>query len=244
MVQSARRASTTSRWQISSIGLRAPVPCSRATMFFFRTVGPITSTSLAGKPASRSRFAIASAAVVTLPGDSVVSISMSCLKMSCANCFVASSTWPRAGNNVKTMAQMQVATAIKTDLTVLIVSPKLQSRSVSNISASRHPEIGLCHNAIEIADTQRGALEWWRGERFVFRTFEQEDRVLVNVHLQLFTHGIPIKKLAERRMDFVNLFGRQCSEQFAEMVLGFREWINFFGVGRARGRRTRRRRVC
>src|ERR1700687_5604293 len=35
-------------------------------------------------PASRRRFAIASAALVTLPAESVVLISISCLKISCA----------------------------------------------------------------------------------------------------------------------------------------------------------------
>src|ERR1035438_2704162 len=47
--------------------------------------------SLAGKPASRKRCAIASAAAVTLPTESVVLISISCLRMSCASLRVAAS---------------------------------------------------------------------------------------------------------------------------------------------------------
>src|SRR5580700_6999261 len=47
--------------------------------------------SLLGNPASRKRCAIASAAAVTLPTESVVLISINCLKMSSANRRVASS---------------------------------------------------------------------------------------------------------------------------------------------------------
>src|ERR1035441_7744233 len=47
--------------------------------------------SLSGNPASRKRLAMASAAAVTLPTESVVLISISCLKMSSASFRVASS---------------------------------------------------------------------------------------------------------------------------------------------------------
>src|SRR5580658_2377767 len=47
--------------------------------------------SLSENPASRNRFFIASEAVVTLPTESVVLISISCLKMSSASFRVASS---------------------------------------------------------------------------------------------------------------------------------------------------------
>ena len=106
MVQSERRASTTSRWPIRSTGLCAPVPCRRATMLPLRGLGPSTTTSLAGKPASRRRCAMASAATVVLPTESVVLISISCLKMSCDNCRVPGSTWAsRAGaENTKATA--------------------------------------------------------------------------------------------------------------------------------------------
>ena len=53
-----------------------------------RGLGPSTCTSSPAKPAPRSHAAIASAAVVVLPTESVVLISMSCLKMSCAICRV------------------------------------------------------------------------------------------------------------------------------------------------------------
>src|SRR3954466_3742040 len=47
--------------------------------------GPRTTTSFSGKPAARNRCAIASAATVVLPDESVVLISINCLKMSCAS---------------------------------------------------------------------------------------------------------------------------------------------------------------
>src|ERR1035441_5795873 len=50
--------------------------------------------SLSGNPASRKRFAIASEAAVTLPTESVVLISISCLKMSTASRRVA---WSDSG---------------------------------------------------------------------------------------------------------------------------------------------------
>src|SRR5580704_5500041 len=60
------------------------VPRYRATMLPLRSLGPSTTTSALGNPASSRRFAMASAATVVLPTESVVLISMSCLKMSCA----------------------------------------------------------------------------------------------------------------------------------------------------------------
>src|SRR5712691_128777 len=90
VVQSSRCASTTSRWPMNRMGLRFPIPRKRATRFFFRSFGPATRTSPSANPASRRRLAIASAAAVTLPTESVVLISMSCLKMSRANCLVCS----------------------------------------------------------------------------------------------------------------------------------------------------------
>src|SRR6266478_1813739 len=90
VVQSSRRASTTSRCPMNRIGLRFPVPWKRTTRFFLRSFGPATWMSLSAKPPSRRRAAIASAAAVTLPTESVVLISMSCLKISRANCFVCS----------------------------------------------------------------------------------------------------------------------------------------------------------
>ncbi len=47
--------------------------------------------SASANPASRNRCAIASAAAVTLPTESVELISISCLKMSCESFRVASS---------------------------------------------------------------------------------------------------------------------------------------------------------
>src|SRR6266576_524955 len=95
VVQSERSASTTSRCPMKRMGLRFPVPRKRATRFFLRSLGPAILTSPSAKPPSRRRLAIASAAVVTLPTESVVLISMSCLKMARANCFVWSGTWVR-----------------------------------------------------------------------------------------------------------------------------------------------------
>src|SRR5208282_2122856 len=91
VVQSSRRASTTSRWPISRTGLCLPDPCSRTTTFFFRSSGPITWMSLSGNPASRNRCAMTSAAAVTLPTESVELISISCLKISSASRRVAAS---------------------------------------------------------------------------------------------------------------------------------------------------------
>src|SRR5579863_3551146 len=79
------------------MGLRAPVPWMRATMLNLRGFGPRSWTSAGGNPASRRRWAMAFAAVVTLPaGVSVVLISMSCLKMERARSLVASSTCARS----------------------------------------------------------------------------------------------------------------------------------------------------
>src|ERR1700690_3569532 len=49
--------------------------------------------SASGNPASRKRCAIASAAAVTLPTESVELISINCLKMSWESFLVASSIW-------------------------------------------------------------------------------------------------------------------------------------------------------
>src|SRR5271169_4272275 len=51
--------------------------------------------SLSGNPASRNRCAMASEAAVTLPTESVVLISISCLKMSYESFLVASSICAR-----------------------------------------------------------------------------------------------------------------------------------------------------
>src|SRR5271165_2227600 len=99
MLQSSRRASTTSRCAMMSMGrsFDPDFPRYRATMLPLRSFGPITVTSAAGKPASRSRFAIACAAIVVLPTESVVLISISCLKMSCAR-VRADSSFGAAGH--------------------------------------------------------------------------------------------------------------------------------------------------
>src|SRR6266705_2163744 len=60
----------------------------RQIAFFFHSLGPATWKSFSAKPASSKRPASASAAAVTLPTESVVLISTSCLKISRANCFV------------------------------------------------------------------------------------------------------------------------------------------------------------
>ena len=67
---------------MSSTGLCLAVPRSRTTRFFLRSLKPSTAMSAAGKPASRKRCAVASAAVVTLPTESVVLISTSCFRIS------------------------------------------------------------------------------------------------------------------------------------------------------------------
>ncbi len=72
------------------MGLRFPVPRKRTTRFFLRSFGPSTCRSFSVKPPVRNRWAMASAAVVTLPTESVVLISMSCLKMSRASRLVGS----------------------------------------------------------------------------------------------------------------------------------------------------------
>src|SRR5258708_32040345 len=74
---------------MNRMGLRFPVPRKRATRFFLRSLGPATITSFSKKPASRKRLAIASAAVVTLPTESVVLISINCFRISRASWFVS-----------------------------------------------------------------------------------------------------------------------------------------------------------
>src|SRR5579872_4155315 len=64
----------------------------RATMFPLRSFGPSTFTSAAGNPASSSRLAIAFAAVVVLPTESVVLMSISSSRMSRERRRVASSS--------------------------------------------------------------------------------------------------------------------------------------------------------
>src|SRR5947199_3325081 len=65
-------------------GLCFSLPCRRTTRFFLRSFGPRKRRSLSGNPASRKRCAIASDAAVTLPTESVVLISINCLKTSYA----------------------------------------------------------------------------------------------------------------------------------------------------------------
>src|SRR5882757_492922 len=86
VVQSWRCASTTSKCPMIRIGLSADpgLPRYRATILPLRSFGPSTTTSALGNPASSSLCAMACAATVVLPMESVVLISMSCLKMSCA----------------------------------------------------------------------------------------------------------------------------------------------------------------
>src|SRR5258708_32919339 len=66
-------------------------------MFPLRSLGPMTTTSVLGNPASSNRFAMACAATVVLPTESVVLISINCLKMSCAiSRLLATSLWDAA----------------------------------------------------------------------------------------------------------------------------------------------------
>src|SRR5258706_9877618 len=65
-------------------------------MLPLRPLGPMTTTSAWGKPASSKRFAMACAATVVLPMESVVLISISSLKMSRAVSRVAASPWDAA----------------------------------------------------------------------------------------------------------------------------------------------------
>src|ERR1700733_6163553 len=76
---------------MSSSGFFWPLPRRRTTRFFLRASAPSTATSAAAKPAARKRCAMACAAVVTLPTESVVLISISCLKISCASALAGSS---------------------------------------------------------------------------------------------------------------------------------------------------------
>src|SRR5450432_3932636 len=65
-------------------GLRVLDPRSRATRLPLRGLGPSTVTSTEGKPASFKRFAIASAALVLLPTESVVLISINSWRIALA----------------------------------------------------------------------------------------------------------------------------------------------------------------
>src|SRR5690348_3397523 len=62
-------------------------------MLPWRGSGPMTTMSLAGKPASRRRLAMASAATVVLPLEWVVLMSINCWKMSRASCLSALLSW-------------------------------------------------------------------------------------------------------------------------------------------------------
>src|SRR5271168_5180162 len=73
------------------------LPRYRATMLPLRSLGPSTTTSAFANPASHSLCAMACAATVVLPTESVVLISMSCLKMSCAFLRVTASPSADAG---------------------------------------------------------------------------------------------------------------------------------------------------
>src|ERR1700675_3693272 len=69
-------------------------------MLPLRSLGPSTTTSALGNPASSSRCAMACAATLVLPTESVVLISMSCLKMSCAFCCDPASLSGCAGHEI------------------------------------------------------------------------------------------------------------------------------------------------
>src|SRR6202034_89036 len=99
VLQSSRFASTTSKCPMIRTGFNfePALPRYRATMLPLRSLGPSTTTSALGNPASNNRFAMASAATVVLPTESLVLISMSCLKMSCAFLRVTASPSEAAG---------------------------------------------------------------------------------------------------------------------------------------------------
>src|SRR6202021_1390828 len=99
VLQSSRFASTTSQCPMITTGFnfQPAFPRYRAPMLPLRSLGPSTTTSALGNPASNNRFAMASAATVVLPTESVVLISMSCLKMSCAFLRVTASPSEAAG---------------------------------------------------------------------------------------------------------------------------------------------------
>src|SRR5580700_5732201 len=93
VLQSSRFASTTSRCPIMSTGLCSPLPFMRTTRFCLRSFGPNSCISEAANPPARRRLAMASAAAVTLPTESVVLISMSSLNTSRARALTAESVW-------------------------------------------------------------------------------------------------------------------------------------------------------
>src|SRR5712672_1338279 len=80
-------------------------------MFPLRSLGPMTTTSVLGNPASSNRFAMACAATVVLPIESVVLISINCLKMSCAIWRVAS--WRSAAGHAGCRHTEPIMTAIE-----------------------------------------------------------------------------------------------------------------------------------
>src|SRR5271170_4050440 len=182
----------------------------RATMFPLRSFGPSTCTSLAGKPASSKRLAMAWAAIVVLPTESVVLISTSCLKMSRASCLVVSFS---CACSVAAKKKLAISASANTDLDFNLFSLRKGTNEPSRPESPRS--------------------KWRRGEGRVFRRFETGNGEAVQLQFGDVAHGAGVENLAEGRVHGVRPVFRQQSEKLAETILGFGILGGFFGGQRA-----------
>src|SRR5271154_2347619 len=182
----------------------------RATIFPLRSFGPSTWTSLAGKPASSKRLAIAFAAIVVLPTESVVLISTSCLKMSRASCLVLSFTWARSAVAEKKPAVIASAYEIRE---FNLFSPRKGTNE-----PSRHESPGSKRR---------------RGEGLVLRRFQNGDGEAVKLQLGDVVHRAGVENLAEGSVNDVCLIFRQQSQKFSETIFGLGIFGGLLGSQRA-----------
>src|SRR5580692_12079532 len=166
----------------------------RATMLPLRSFGPRTWTSLAGKPASSRRLAIASAATVVLPTESVVLISTSCFKISCESCLVASFT---CANTAPTLKTHTSATSVK--------------RNLDFISFPRERTFETSRRRVRRSKRRRR-------ERIILRRFKKEYGVAIDFQFGDIVDGTAYKNLAERGVDDVRLVFRQQTKQLAKTI--------------------------
>src|SRR5271156_4071272 len=115
--------------------------------------------SLSGNPASRKRLAMASAAVLTLPTESVVLISINCLKMSNANRRVDASG-DGAGcacNEIVIPQKIKLSHHLLNPMVLLGTSYLLRDASIAMLKTNRFVlQIQVCREGSENRTPPRG----------------------------------------------------------------------------------------
>src|SRR6266849_4071599 len=160
--------------------------------------------SLAVKPASRKRLAMASAATVVLPTESVVLISTSCLYMSCASCFVASFVCARA--------PAPAATRLSTIAASLMARSFIPSPDVK-------PE-----KTIKRGNLLPLALHWSKRRRRKGpggRGLEAEDGVKIDLKPHVLPEHSLVKNVRKSFVDFAQFILRQRVQKLTEVIFCF-----------------------